>query len=68
MFMETIKSTLTKQLIIEVPPQFVDDGFVSFIEQNIRQNPEIIDPFQYYRYGGKPRDQPLFPGKRLFDE
>jgi DNA polymerase-3 subunit alpha len=37
--LETIKSTLTKQLIIEVPPQFVDDGFVSFIEQNIRQNP-----------------------------
>ena len=37
--LETVKPALTKQVIIEVQPQFINGDFVSFIEQNIRSNP-----------------------------
>ena len=37
--LETVKPALTKQVIIEVQPQFIDSGFVNFIEQNVKDNP-----------------------------
>ncbi|MBC7534063.1 MAG: DNA polymerase III subunit alpha [Ferruginibacter sp.] len=37
--LETAKSSLTKQVIIDVSPQFIDENFVSFIDQNIQSHP-----------------------------
>jgi DNA polymerase-3 subunit alpha len=37
--LETVKSTLTKQVIIDIEPAFVDDSFIHFIEQNIKDHP-----------------------------
>ena len=37
--LETVKPALTKQVIIEVQPQFVNSNFVNFIEQNVKNNP-----------------------------
>ena len=37
--LETVKSTLTKQLIIDVAPDAVDEAFVGFIESNIKSHP-----------------------------
>ncbi|MBC7890518.1 MAG: DNA polymerase III subunit alpha [Ferruginibacter sp.] len=37
--LETVKPALTKQVIIEVQPQFVNKNFVNFMEQNIKDNP-----------------------------
>ena len=37
--METVKPNLTKQVIIEVEPQFIKKDFVDFIESNVKQNP-----------------------------
>ena len=37
--LEAVKSSLTKQLTIEIAPQFVDAEFISFFEKNIKENP-----------------------------
>jgi DNA polymerase-3 subunit alpha len=54
--LETVKSSLTKEVIIDIPPQFIDDDFVTFIDKNIRANPgrtsikfNISDTSQKYK-------------------
>ena len=37
--LETVKPTLTKQVIIDIEPQFIKPDFVNFIESNVKQNP-----------------------------
>jgi len=37
--LETVKSSLTKQVIIDMEPQFLDNGFVDFIDNNLKANP-----------------------------
>ena len=37
--LDTVKSTLTKQVIIEVEPQFIDEEMVEFIDANVKANP-----------------------------
>ncbi len=37
--LETVKSTLTKQLVIDVAPEFIDEDFVNFIDENIKSHP-----------------------------
>jgi DNA polymerase-3 subunit alpha len=37
--LESVKSSMTKQLIIEVPPVFVDEELISFFDKNIKENP-----------------------------
>ncbi len=37
--LETVKSNLTKQLVIDVQPQFLNTGFVNFIDRNVKANP-----------------------------
>ncbi|MEO6488612.1 MAG: DNA polymerase III subunit alpha [Ferruginibacter sp.] len=56
--LETVKSSLTKQVVIDVAPQYVDETFVSFIDQNIKANPgktsikfQIIDNVRNYNFG-----------------
>ncbi|MBS1743513.1 MAG: DNA polymerase III subunit alpha [Bacteroidetes bacterium] len=51
--LETVKSALTKQVIIDVPPQCINEEFVTFIDKNIQSHPgktslrfNISDPFQ----------------------
>lgn len=39
LLLETVKRTLTKQLIIETDPRFLTIDVVQFFEQNIRKNP-----------------------------
>jgi DNA polymerase-3 subunit alpha len=37
--LETVKSLLTKQLVIDIAPEFIDEPLISFLDNNIRQNP-----------------------------
>jgi len=37
--LETVKSTLTKQIIIDIAPQFIDERFINFMDNNIRNHP-----------------------------
>ncbi len=37
--LDTVKSNLTKQLVIDVQPQSLDADFVNFIDKNIKANP-----------------------------
>jgi DNA polymerase III subunit alpha len=37
--LETVKTSLTKQVVIDVQPQFVNSDFINFIDQNIKANP-----------------------------
>ncbi|MFT3981283.1 MAG: DNA polymerase III subunit alpha [Ferruginibacter sp.] len=37
--LETVKSTLTRELIIDIEPEFIDEELVSFFENNIKNNP-----------------------------
>ncbi len=37
--LETVKSTLTKQVIIDIQPEFIDEAFINFIENNIKEHP-----------------------------
>jgi DNA polymerase-3 subunit alpha len=37
--LETVKSTLTKQVIIDIQPEFIDEAFIDFIENNIKEHP-----------------------------
>ena len=54
--LETVKSSLTKEVIIEIPPQFIDKDFVTFIDNNVRTHPgrtaikfNISDASQKYK-------------------
>jgi DNA polymerase-3 subunit alpha len=56
--LETIKTILTKQVVIDVQPQFIDANFVNFIEMNVKANPgksslkfNIIDNRNNYKVG-----------------
>ncbi|MEO6230135.1 MAG: DNA polymerase III subunit alpha [Ferruginibacter sp.] len=56
--LETVKPALTKQVIIEIQPQFINDKFVEFIDQNIKDNPgktnikfNIVDTRNKYKVG-----------------
>ncbi|MEJ7588975.1 MAG: DNA polymerase III subunit alpha [Ferruginibacter sp.] len=56
--LETVKPALTKQVIIEVQPQFINTGFVHFIEENVKNNPgkasikfNIVDIRNNYKIG-----------------
>ena len=56
--LETVKPALTKQVTIEVQPQFISNSFVTFMEQNIKANPgktglkfNIVDIRNNYRVG-----------------
>jgi DNA polymerase-3 subunit alpha len=56
--LETVKPMLTKQVVIEVQPQFIDSDFVSFIEKNVKANPgktslkfNIIDNRNKFKVG-----------------
>jgi DNA polymerase-3 subunit alpha len=37
--LETVKTSLTKQVIIDVQPQFINADFINFIDHNIKANP-----------------------------
>jgi DNA polymerase-3 subunit alpha len=37
--LETVKSSLTKQVIIDVEPQFINEEMVEFIDSNVKANP-----------------------------
>ena len=37
--LETVKTILTRQVVIDVQPQFINTDFVAFIEGNIKSNP-----------------------------
>ena len=37
--LETVKSSLTKQVIIDVSPQLIDEEFVTFIDKNVLEHP-----------------------------
>ena len=54
--LETVKSSLTKELVIDISPQFIDEDFVSFIDRNIHEHPgrtaikfNISDSAQKYK-------------------
>jgi len=56
--LETVKPTLTKQVILEVQPQFVNTDFINFIETNIKANPgatnlkfNVVDVRNNYKIG-----------------
>ena len=56
--LDTVKTMLTKQVVIDIQPQFVDNNFVSFIEKNIKANPgkssikfNIADDRNNYKIG-----------------
>ena len=37
--LETVKSTLTKQVVIEIQPEFIDEDLINFFDSNITENP-----------------------------
>ena len=37
--LDTVKTTLTKQVVIDVQPQFINEDFVNFIDSNIKAHP-----------------------------
>jgi len=56
--LDTVKSTLTKQVIIDVEPQFIDEEMVEFIDANVKANPgktsikfNVIDSRHNYKIG-----------------
>lgn len=56
--LETIKSTLTKQVNIEIAPQFINKEMIEFIDANVKANPgnttlkfNIIDNRHNYKIG-----------------
>ena len=56
--LDTVKTILTKQVTIDIQPQFVDANFVSFIEKNVKANPgstalkfNIIDTRNNFKVG-----------------
>ncbi len=56
--LDTVKTILTKQIIIDIEPQFIDEKFVGFIDQNIKSHPgktsikfNIFDQRNNYKVG-----------------
>ena len=56
--LETVKPALTKQVIIDVEPQFINAEFIKFVENNVKQNPgkaglkfNILDTRNKYKIG-----------------
>jgi DNA polymerase-3 subunit alpha len=56
--LETVKPALTKQVVINVEPQFINEDFINFIEKNIQDNPgktslkfNIIDTRHNFKVG-----------------
>ncbi|MES2431284.1 MAG: DNA polymerase III subunit alpha [Bacteroidota bacterium] len=56
--LETVKPALTKQVVINVEPQFINEDFISFISKNITENPgktmlkfNIIDSRHNFKVG-----------------
>jgi DNA polymerase-3 subunit alpha len=56
--LETVKPNLTKQLIIDVEPQFINEQLVDFIDKNVKANPgktslkfNIIDSRNKFKVG-----------------
>jgi DNA polymerase-3 subunit alpha len=56
--LDTVKTALTRQVIIDVQPQIVNEDFVNFIEQNVKTFPgktsikfNIIDARHNYKVG-----------------
>jgi DNA polymerase-3 subunit alpha len=56
--LDTVKSTLTKQVVIDVEPQFINEEMVEFIDANVRANPgktslifNIIDSRKNFKVG-----------------
>ena len=37
--LDTVKTVLTKQLVIEAPPQAINAEFIAFLDKNVRANP-----------------------------
>ncbi len=37
--LETLKTTITKQLILEISPQLIDENLIHFLTENIKNNP-----------------------------
>ncbi|MBL0182984.1 MAG: DNA polymerase III subunit alpha [Chitinophagaceae bacterium] len=56
--LETVKSSLTKQVVIDVQPQFINEELVEFIDRNIKANPgktsikfNVIDSRHKFKVG-----------------
>ena len=56
--LETVKPNLTKQVIIDVEPQFINEELVDFIDKNVKANPgktslkfNIIDSRHKFKVG-----------------
>ncbi|MBK8787376.1 MAG: DNA polymerase III subunit alpha [Chitinophagaceae bacterium] len=56
--LDTVKSTLTKQVVIDVEPQFINEEMVDFIDTNIKSNPgktsikfNVIDSRNKFKVG-----------------
>lgn len=56
--LETVKSTLTKEVVIDISPQFIDKDFVTFIDNNVKTHPgrtaikfNINDPIGKHKIG-----------------
>jgi DNA polymerase-3 subunit alpha len=39
LLLETVKRTMTKQLIVDIEPRFLTDEMVGFLEKNVKKNP-----------------------------
>ncbi|MBS4064746.1 MAG: DNA polymerase III subunit alpha [Chitinophagaceae bacterium] len=39
LLLETVKRTLTRQLVIDVEPRFVTEEMIAFVEKNVKKNP-----------------------------
>jgi DNA polymerase-3 subunit alpha len=56
--LDTVKTALTKQVIIDIEPQFINEDFVDFIDKNVKANPgktsikfNVIDNRNSYKVG-----------------
>ena len=56
--LDTVKTMLTKQVIIDIEPQFINEGFVDFIDKNVKAHPgktsikfNVIDNRNNYKIG-----------------
>ena len=56
--LDTVKSSLTRQVIIDVEPQFINEEMVNFIDQNVKANPgktsikfNVIDSRNKFKVG-----------------
>jgi DNA polymerase III subunit alpha len=39
LLLETVKRTMTKQLIVDIEPRFLTEAMVGFLEKNVKKNP-----------------------------